>query len=128
MSNSLQPHELYSLWNSLDQNTGVGSLSILQETFSTQGSNPGVPHCRWILYQLSYKVSPRTLEWVAYPFSSKSPQPKNQTRVSCIAGRFFSNWAIREDINWKFSLPVTKHFVKYICQLVQFLSNIFKSS
>ena len=38
--------------------------------FPTQGSNPGRPHCRWILYQLSHKGSPRVLEWVAYPFSS----------------------------------------------------------
>ena len=33
----------------------------------------------------------RILQWVAYPFSSRSPQPGNQTRVSCIAGRFFTN-------------------------------------
>ena len=35
--------------------TGVGSLSLLQGIFPTQGSNPGVPTCRWILYQLSHK-------------------------------------------------------------------------
>ena len=52
-SNSLQPHRLYSQWNSPGQNTAVGSLSLLQGIFSTQGSNPGLPHCRWILYQLS---------------------------------------------------------------------------
>ena len=40
-------------WNSLDENTGVGSLSFLQGIFPTQGLNPGLPHCRWILYQLS---------------------------------------------------------------------------
>ena len=40
------------------QDTGVGSLSLLQEIFPTQGSNPGLPHCRQILYQLSYKGSP----------------------------------------------------------------------
>ena len=50
MSDSLQPHELYSPWNSLGQNTGVGSLSLLQGIFPIQGSNPGLPHCRWILY------------------------------------------------------------------------------
>ena len=44
------PMDYYSPWNSPDQNTGVGSLSILQEIFLTQGSNPGPPHCRWILY------------------------------------------------------------------------------
>ena len=61
------------------------------------GLNLGLSHCRQILYQLSLKGSPRTLEWVAYPFSSRSFWPRNQTRVSCIAGRFFTNWAIMED-------------------------------
>ena len=46
-------------------------------------SNPGLPHCRQILYQLSHQGSSRILEWVAYPFSSGSSQPRNQTRVSC---------------------------------------------
>ena len=57
-SDSLQPHGLYSLWNSPSQNTGVGSLSLLQGIFPTQESNPGLPHCRQILYQLSHKGSP----------------------------------------------------------------------
>ena len=51
----------YSPWHSLVQNTGVGSLSLLQGIFPTQGSNPGLPHCRQILYQLSHKGSPRIL-------------------------------------------------------------------
>ena len=70
MSDSLWPHELYSLWNSPGQNTGVGSLSLPQSIFPTEESNPGLLSCRWILYQLSHKGSPRILEWVAYPFSS----------------------------------------------------------
>ena len=78
------------------QNTGVGSLSLLQGIFPTQGLNPGLPHCRQILYQLSHKRSPGKLEWVAYPFSSGSFRPRNRTRVSCILGGFFTNWAIRE--------------------------------
>ena len=94
MSDSLQPHELYSPWNSAGQNTGVGSLSLLQGIFPTQGSNPGLPHCRWILYQLSHKGSPRTLEWLSYPFSSRSSPPRSQARVSCIAGGFFTKWAL----------------------------------
>ena len=96
VSNSLWPHGLYSPWNSPGQNTGVGSLSLLQGIFPTQESNPGLLHCRWILYQLSHKGSPRILEWVAYPFSSGSSWPRNQTEVSCIAGGFFTNWAMRE--------------------------------
>ena len=63
VSNSLQSHELYSPWNSPGQNTGVGSLSLLQGIFPTQGPNSGLPHCRRILYQLSHKGSPRILEW-----------------------------------------------------------------
>ena len=40
------------------KNPGVGSLSLLQGIFPTQGFNPGIPHCRWILYQLNYQGSP----------------------------------------------------------------------
>ena len=98
MSNSLWSHGLYSTWNSPGQNTEVGSLSLLQGIFPTQGSNPGLPHCRQILYQLSHRGSPRILEWAAYPFSTESSRPRNQTGVSCIAGRFFTNWAIREAV------------------------------
>ena len=50
------------------QNTRVGSLSLLQGTVPTQGSNPRLSHCRRILYQLSHKGSPRILEWVVCPF------------------------------------------------------------
>ena len=62
VSDSLQPHGL-SPWNSPGQNTGVGSLSLLQGVFLTQGLNPGLPHCRQILYPLSHRGSPRILEW-----------------------------------------------------------------
>ena len=58
VSDSLQPPGLYSPWNSPGQNTGVRSLSLLQGTFLNQGWNPGLPHCGWILYQLSYQGSP----------------------------------------------------------------------
>ena len=58
MSDSLQPHGLYSPWNSPGQNTGVGSHSLLQGIFPTQGSNSGLPYCRRILYQLSHQRSP----------------------------------------------------------------------
>jgi len=48
----------YTLHGILGQNTGVGSLSLLQGVFPTQGSNRGLLHCRQILYQLSYQGSP----------------------------------------------------------------------
>ena len=50
--------QLYSPWNSPGQNTGVGSLSLLQGIFLTPESNWGLPHCRQILYQLSYQRRP----------------------------------------------------------------------
>ena len=74
----------------------MGSLSLPQGIFPTQESNPGLPHCRWILYQLSCKGRPKILDWVVYPFYSGSSWPRNWTRVSCTAGGFFTNWAIRE--------------------------------
>ena len=54
VSNSLRPHGLYSPWNSPGQNTGVGSLTLLQGIFPTQESNWGLLYRRRILYQLSY--------------------------------------------------------------------------
>ena len=92
----LWPRGLYSPWNSSGQNAGVGSLSLLQAIFLTQGLNPGLLHCRWILYQLRHKESPRILEWAACPFSRGSSRPRNLTGVSCLAGRSFTNWASRE--------------------------------
>ena len=62
MFDSLRPHGLYCPWDSPGQNTGVGSLSLLQGIFPTQGSNPGLPHCGQILYQLSHKGSPHHLK------------------------------------------------------------------
>ena len=55
VSDSLRPQGLYSPWNSPGQNTGVGSLSLLQGIFPTQDSNWGLLHFRWIPYQLSYQ-------------------------------------------------------------------------
>ena len=63
----------------------VGSCSLLQGIFPTWRSNPGLPHCRRILYHLSHQGSPRILEWVAYPFSRGSSPPRKRTGVSCIA-------------------------------------------
>ena len=58
--------------DSLGKNTGVGCHDLLQGIFPTQGLNPGLPHCKQILYCLSHQESPRILEWVACPFSRGS--------------------------------------------------------
>ena len=63
VSYSLQPHGLYSPWNSPGRNTGVGCLLLLQGIFLTQGLNSGVLYCRQILYQLSHKRSPEKSVW-----------------------------------------------------------------
>ena len=61
------------------------AFSLLEEIFPIQGSNPGLLHCRWILYQMSHKGSPRILEWVAYHFSwgSSQLQELNQGLLHC---------------------------------------------
>ena len=96
VSDSLWPHGLYSPWDSPGQNTGVGSLSLPQGIFPTQGLNPGLLHCRQFLYQLSHWGSSGILEWVAHPFFGGSSWPRNQTGVCCITGGFFTTWATGE--------------------------------
>ena len=61
VSNSLGSHGLYPSrpycpWNSSGKNgAGVGSHSLLWGIFATQGLNPGLPHCRQIVYHLSHQ-------------------------------------------------------------------------
>ena len=99
MSNSLWP-------------TGVGSLSLLQRFFPNQGSNPGPLHCKHIFfYQLSPKGISRILEWVVNPFSRRSSWYRDWTGVSCITGRLFANWAIKESntySEWNFLVTIFK--------------------
>ena len=75
--------------------TGVGCHALLQGIFPTQGWNPGLLHCRRILYHLSHQESPWTLEWVAYLFSRGSSRPRNWNWVSCIA-EFFTSWVTKK--------------------------------
>ena len=70
---TLRPLGIYSPWNSLGQNTGVGSLSVFHGLFPTQGSNPGLPHCMQILYQLSHKETQE--HWSGWPIPSPVDLP-----------------------------------------------------
>ena len=107
------------LGDSPGKNTGVGCHALLQGIFPTQGSNPGLLHCRQILYHRSHQGSPRILEWVAYPFSRGSSWPRNWTRVSYIANGFFTSWATREALYCIYFISKNlfikwKHSLKYI--------------
>ena len=69
---TLWPHGLYVACTSVHgdspgKNTGVGCHFLLQGIFPTQGSNPGLPHCRWILYRLSHQESPIWVYWFLKP-------------------------------------------------------------
>ena len=79
VSDSLRPYGLHSPWNSLGQDTGVGSLSLLQGIFPTQGSNPGLPHCRRLLYKLSHQgrshCFPSTGDTVCMSSARETQQP-----------------------------------------------------
>ena len=84
-SNSLGSHQLYSPWNSPGQNTGLGSLSLLQGIFLTQGLNSGLPHCRDSLPAVP-QGKPRNTGESSLSLSRGSSRPRNWTWVSCIAG------------------------------------------
>ena len=75
VSNSLRPYGLYSPWNSPGQNTEVGSLSLLQGIFPTQGSNPGFPHHMQILYQLSKNTGVGSLSLLQWIFPTQESNP-----------------------------------------------------
>ena len=99
------------------KNTRVGFHALLQGIFTTQGLNPGFPHCRRILYCLSHKGSPRILEWVAYAFSRGSSQPRDRIGVSCIAGGFLTSWVTRKTPSWHYVNLVILQEALYIPQL-----------
>ena len=82
--------------DSPSKTTGVHCHVLLQGIFPTQRLNLSLSYCSHIPYRLSHQGSSRILEWVSFPFSRGSSQPRNRTGVSCIAGLFFTRWATRE--------------------------------
>ena len=77
---------LLSPWDSLGKNTGVGYPALLKGIFP--GLNPVLLHSRQILYHLSPHGSPRTLEWVVYPFSRQLPDPGIEPGSSALQADF----------------------------------------
>ena len=96
LSDSLWPCGLYSPWNSPGKNTGVDNHSLLQGNFPTQGLNPNLPHCRWILSQLSHQVKPKDTGVGCQSLLQEICPNQELNWVSCIAGGFFTSWAIME--------------------------------
>ena len=115
----LEPSRLLWPWHSPGKNIGVGCHALLQGIFLIQGLNPSLcllhcqvgalplapptkvaQSCLTLCDPMDYAahgiLQARILEWVAFPFSRGSSQPRNWTRVSCITGGFFTNWALRE--------------------------------
>ena len=84
----------YSPWNSLSQNTGVGSLSLLQGIFPTQGSNPGLPWADSLPAEPQGK--PKNSGVGSLSLLQQIFLTQESTRISYIVGGFFINWAIRE--------------------------------
>ena len=84
------PMGLYSPWNSLGQNTGVGSPSLFQGIFPTQGLNPGLPHCQVDSLPDEPQGKPKNTGVGSWFLLQLSSPPRNQTRVSCTAGGFFT--------------------------------------
>ena len=115
MSNSLWPHGLYSPWNSPGQNTGGGSCSLLQGIFPTQGSNPGLPHCRWILYHLSHQGSPNHKAIVIMCSSGKGE--RDQKRKS--TNRYDCMW-IPYQLNYQGSRIYVVHLCWFVYNSVKF--------
>ena len=109
MSNSLQFRGLYSPWNSPGQNNGVGSLSLLQGIFPTQGSNPGLLDYRQILYQLEPQGKP------PYPYmTGKTIASTRRTFVSKemsllfnMLSRFIIAFLLKEQVSFHFMAAVT---------------------
>ena len=100
VSNSVDPMDCSPLGSSvhgiLQARILMSCHALFQGIIPTQGSNPGFPHCRHILYHLSHQGSSRILEWVAYSFSRGSSRPRNQTSISHIVRGFFTSWPTKE--------------------------------
>ena len=120
VSDSLRPHGLYSPWNSLGQNTGAGSLSLLQGIFPTQAIEPRSPALQADSLPAESQGKPKNTGVGSLSLLQQVPSwPSNRTRVSCIVGRFFTSGAIQEALTKNFEVNL-KNVLK--CWKIIFIS------
>jgi len=153
MSDSVRPHRrqptrLPNPWDSPGKNTGVGCHFLLrcmkvslpiQEVTDTGGlvavmSNSCDPmNCSLSGSFVHGILQERILEWVAISFSRGSSQPRNRTRVSCIAERCFTDWAMRQVLTYLYTFIFLFFFLLWVhadtssCSLVTHGSSLFFS-
>ena len=111
MSDSATPRRFLCPWNSPHKNTGVGCHFLLQAIFLTHGSNPGLLHCRQILYHLSHQESPiihqflkRTSVWTSSGQSLQCAAEESNLAIhatSCWSSDF------QEPVSWLVSIQVS---------------------
>ena len=89
--------DLLGLWASKTCNSRPRSRTQLSKTQATQSRQT---LCDPMDYTVCGILQARILEWVAFPFSKRSSQPRDWTQVSCITGGFFTNWAMRKAYKW----------------------------
>ena len=133
MSDSLQPHVLYSPWNSPGQSTRVGSLSLLHGIFPTQGLNPGLLHCKRILYQLSYQGSPKTDEDTVNCKTLQTHQPSLSPKVTQLGGEELGSHGshlstkqkhLSSDLNTLVSIEIVTNMIYWHLKFCSFLQVI----
>ena len=127
MSDSLRPHglqpsRLQCPWDSLRKNTGVGCQVPIQGNLPNSGIKPRSPALQVDSLLPEPPGKPKNTGWVAYPFSRRTSQPRNRTRVSRIAGGFFFSQSPRN--------PHNTIYIQYInslqlCHWTPLLLNIF---
>ena len=110
----LLPSKLLCPGKSPGKDAGVDCHFLLQVIFLTQASNPGLLHCRQILYHMSYQGSPRILGWVAYPFSRKTSWHElNRGLLHC--RWILYQLATKEAHNKSYSLWILTNKLKWNC-------------
>ena len=116
VSDSWQPHGLYRPWNSPGQNTGVGSCSLLQGIFPNQRLNPGLLHCRQILYQLSHS----SVQW----FSRVRLFATQWTAARQASLSVTNSWSLLKLMSIKLVMPSNQLI---LCHSLLLLPSIFPS-